>query len=159
MKNKNKRLVISAALAVCLVLVVVTTAFADDEIPDPVVIPNADNVSYSYEIVNQADLPGAINDGTSKIVPEGFSGSKQFEGNGLYLSSVKTKTSGKETVCFSIPNYRYGWTGKIYKWVDGQWSATHSSQSSTNTENSQHKVCNPYATKGIYALIVTYSSK
>ena len=159
MINKKNRLVISAALAFCLVLTVVSTAFASDEVTDPIVIPNADNVSYSYEIINQADLPGTINNGTSKIVPEGFSSTKQFEGNGIKLSRIRTKTTGKETVCFYFPNSQYGWTGKIYKWVDGQWTVTHSTQKSSNDENNQVKVCNPYATSGIYALIVTYSAK
>ena len=118
MKKRN-RLVLSAALAVCFVLTVVSTAFASDSVPDPTARSYVNGLNYAYEIVGTSDLPGVINDGTSKILPVGLSDTKQFEGNGIKIFDITT--TDKVTICFALPNYQYGWTGKIYRWYGGKW--------------------------------------
>ena len=143
-------------MAICLVLTVVTVAFASDSVPDPTIKANVDNLKYSYDILNQTQLPGIIDNGSSKVIPEGFNGLKQFEGNGIEISKIRT--TAKVTICFALPNYQYGWTGKIYKWYDGKWTAAHSTLVEPQEGVNQYQVCNPYATNGTYALIVGYSS-
>jgi hypothetical protein len=156
MKKRN-RLVLSAALAVCFVLTVVSTAFASDSVPDPTARSYVNGLNYAYEIVGTSDLPGVINDGTSKILPVGLSDTKQFEGNGIKIFDITT--DDKVTICFALPNYQYGWTGKIYRWYGGKWISYPSTLMEPNGEGGMYHVCTPYAGNGTYALLVSYSAK
>lgn len=156
MKNR-KRLLLSAVLAVCLVLTIVTTAFAEGDVPDPTVKRNVSDTVYAYDIIAMTDLPGIVNTGTDKIVPEGLDSSKQFEGSGVKIYDITT--TDKVTVCFAITNYQQGWTGKVYKWYGGKWIAQHSTLVKPKSEDNVYHVCNPYATNGTYALVVSYSAK
>lgn len=153
--KKSGKLAISIVLAASMILSVVSTVFADSSSDNPTIHANVDSLVYAYTIINQSDLPGTVNNGNSKITPAGLDSTKQFSGNGINIFDITTKD--KVTICFNLPNYSDGWRGKIYKWYGDKWTPWRGKLIAPKGENTNYRVCDPYATNGTYALIVSYN--
>lgn len=151
----NRKLAISVVLATCMILSVVSTVFAESSTDNPTIHSNVKGLVYAYKFIKQADLPGTVNNGTSKITPAGLDNTKQFSGNGINIFDIKT--NDKVTICFNLPNYSDGWRGKIYKWYGDKWTPWRGKLIAPKGENTNYQVCDPYATNGTYALIVSYN--
>jgi hypothetical protein len=119
---------------------------------DPVVTSVSGDAEFTTEVVPVPALPGTTLLASQMFVPVGFPiGEAQFEGNGIRVTGL---SSGKATVCFTIPNavLNQGWGGKVGVWNGTKWVLLGTSFS-TADESPYTMACAAISGDGTYAFI------
>jgi len=135
-------------------LIVPTGAAQAASWPDPVVTSLNGDSDFTATMVDPISLSfGTAVTDKGLVVPSGFpSGEKQFAGKAV---TIKGLESGKASLCFSFPTYRYGWRGNVYQWDGTAWSMI-SSSLTEGIEGGAATVCATISTDGTYAFIIGY---
>jgi hypothetical protein len=122
---------------------------------DPVVTPLSGSSDFTTKLIDPIALQfGIAKTARGLTVPAGFPlGDKQFGGKAVIIKGLE---SGKASLCFSFPSYRYGWTGGIYQWNGSAWVVIPSTITE-GIEGSPASVCTTITGDGTYALIIGFT--
>jgi hypothetical protein len=151
MKKITKGSII-VTLVTCLVLMSVSTVFAESYAPT--VTSSDSSVTFTSTLLQPWQLPGTEVIG-QKYFPVGFGDQAQFSSQSIEVDGLK---SGKSVqVCFAIPNYTSFWRGKIYTWDGTKWAATETITNPGSGESPHAYACTVKAGNGIYSLFLGYS--
>jgi hypothetical protein len=155
--EKYSRFAVAALLVVSVVLMSVSTVFADSSMTTwahPTATANGKDVNITSTVLDLAVLPGTVNNDAGMILPVGFTtGSIQFGGNGIVVRELTSTETAK--VCFSFPVYQYSWTGEIYDWTGTMWVVTLTTIVAPTGENSLYYSCSSKVSNGTYCLLIS----
>jgi hypothetical protein len=139
-------------LAAMLLLTSTLTALAAPLSDSAKVTPLSGIENFTSVSISPENLPGTLLNEGGAILPAGFAaGEKEFSGDGIQVSNL----TGSANLCFPLANYQFGWSGSVYLWWNGKWTAL-PTITTPSVESSGASACTTIYENGTYALLVEY---